>query len=109
MPPGRGQDDWRDNVNPKSEARNTKHETNLNDINPNDKNKFRSITQSSAKRVDQFYALVSSFCFGRFENLDIRNWDLFRISKFEFRIYSSSVDSHRTGRTFSGLPLKAVV
>jgi len=27
------------------------------------------------------------------------------ISNFVFRIYSSSVDSHRTGRTFSGPPL----
>jgi len=56
----------------KFEIRSTKHETNSNAINNNDKNKFRSNTLSNNEYFDRFYDLKSSPCFDFFEHFDIR-------------------------------------
>jgi len=58
-------------------------------------------TPYNEERIDQFKALPSSSGFDRFENLVIRIKNLFRISKFGFRIYQSSLGTYRNGRNFS--------
>ncbi len=92
----------------KSEIQNTKHEIRLRrKWNKYQwQNQFRFSGESGDKRIEQFYSLLLSSCLDRFEHLDIRIWDLFRISRFGFRIFQASLVSHRIGRIFLGPLLK---